>query len=74
MNESQAKETSLVDTTDCLEAVGVFRGWKNFLFIVTIVCLLLLQASFWVVNTGYVKVEKRTETEEDTLPATIEKP
>jgi len=74
MNENQAKETSLVDTTDCLEAVGVFRGWKNFLFIVTIVCLLLLQASFWVVNTGYVKVEKRTETEEDTLPATIEKP
>ena len=55
MNENQAKETSLVDTTDCLEAVGVFRGWKNFLFIVTILCLLLLQASFWLVNTGYVK-------------------
>jgi len=68
MNESQAKETSLVDTTDCLEAVGVFRGWKNFLFIVTILCLLLLQASFWVVNTGYVKAEKKTETEEITLP------
>jgi len=68
MNESQAKETSLVDTTDCLEAVGVFRGWKNFLFIVTILCLLLLQASFWLVQTGYVKAEKKTETEEITLP------
>jgi len=55
MNDNQVKESSLVDTTDCLEAVGVFRGWKNFLFIVTFVCLLLLQASFWAVQTGYVK-------------------
>jgi hypothetical protein len=55
MNENQPKESSLVDTTDCLEAVGVFRGWKNFLFVITILCLLLLQASFWAVQTGYVK-------------------
>lgn len=55
MNENQAKESGLVDTTDCLEAVGIFRGWKNFLFIITIACLLLLQVSFWVVQTGYVK-------------------
>ena len=68
MNDNQAKESSLVDTTDCLEAVGVFRGWKNFLFIVTFVCLLLLQASFWAVQTGYVKAEKKTETGETTLP------
>ena len=33
MNENQPKESSLVDTTDCLEGVGVFRGWKNFLFV-----------------------------------------
>lgn len=55
MNENQTKETSLVDTTDCLEAVGVFRGWKNFLFVITILCLLLLQASFWAAQTGYIK-------------------
>lgn len=55
MNENQAKESSLVDTTDCLEAVGVFRGWKNFLFVISICCLFLLQASFCLVKTGYVK-------------------
>jgi hypothetical protein len=55
MNENQSRQGSLVETTDCLEAVGVFRGWKNFLSIIVALCLLLLQASFWLVNTGYVK-------------------
>jgi len=55
MNEEQNQQKNLVDTTDCLEAIGVFRGWKNFLFLITILCLLLLQVSFWLVNTGYVK-------------------
>ncbi len=54
MSENQAKESSLVDTTDCLEAVGVFRAWKNFLFVISICCLFLLQASFCLVKTGYV--------------------
>jgi len=58
MNEDQAKPNNLIDTTDCLEAVSVFRGWKNFLFIIVILCLLLLQASFWLVNTGYVVTEQ----------------
>lgn len=58
MNTEQEEQKNLIDTTDCLEAVGVFRGWKNFLFIVVILCLLLLQASFWLVNTGYVTTEK----------------
>jgi hypothetical protein len=53
MNENQAKESSLVDTTDCLEAVGVFRGWKNFLFVISLCSLLLLQVSFWLVKIGY---------------------
>ncbi|UCF43327.1 MAG: cell envelope integrity protein TolA [Planctomycetota bacterium] len=61
MNEGQEKPSNLLDTTDCLEAVGVFRGWKNFLFIIIIVCLVLLQISFWLVNLGYVKVEEGKE-------------
>jgi len=60
MNENQAKESSLVDTTDCLEGVGVFRGWKNFLFVISICCLFLLQASFCLVKTGYVKLADDT--------------
>jgi len=62
MDEDQAKKDNLVETTDCLEAVGVFRGWKNGLFVIVILCLILLQISFWLVNTGYVKAESKTES------------
>jgi hypothetical protein len=58
MDFEQDQQKNLIDTTDCLEAISVFRGWKNFLFIVVILCLLLLQASFWLVNTGYVATEQ----------------
>jgi hypothetical protein len=60
MNENQPKENVLVDTTDCLEAVGVFRGWKNFLFVISLCSLLLLQASFCLVKTGYVTPADKT--------------
>jgi hypothetical protein len=67
MEEYQNKSGDLIDTTDCLEAVGVFRGWKNFLFIIVLVCLLLLQLSFWAVSTGHVKGADQGESE----PATV---
>ena len=54
MDDTQGKENILVDTTDCLEAVGVFRGWKNFLFVISLCCLLLLQVSFLVVKFDLV--------------------
>jgi hypothetical protein len=60
MNEG--KPNRLIDTTDCLEAIEVFKGWKNFLFSIVILCLLLLQAAFWLVNTGYVSAEQQTES------------
>ncbi len=60
MNENHIKEGNLVQTTDCLEAVGVLRGWKNFLFIIIAVCLFLQQASFWLVNMGYIKPNGQT--------------
>jgi hypothetical protein len=58
MNENQAGPNSLLDTTDCLEAIGVFRGWKNFFFIIIVLCLLLLQICFWAVNTGYIPAKE----------------
>jgi len=58
MNEGQDQQKNLIDTTDCLEAIGVFRGWKNGLFIIIVICLLLLQVSFWLVDTGYVATEQ----------------
>ena len=54
MNGNQDKQVDLVDSTDCLEAVGVFRGWKNFLFIIIALCLFLLQVSFWIVDRGCI--------------------
>jgi len=54
MNENQTGPSNLLDTTDCLEAIGVFRGWKNFLFVIIVLFLLLLQISFWLVDTGYI--------------------
>jgi hypothetical protein len=54
MNEGQGGSNNLLDTTDCLEAVGVFKGWKNFLFVIIIICLLLVQICFWLVNIGWV--------------------
>lgn len=56
MNENQINSGNLLDTTDCLEAVGVFKGWKNFFFIILLLCILLLQACFWVVDLGVVPV------------------
>jgi hypothetical protein len=57
MNEERNKQNYLIDTTDCLEAVGVFRGWKNFLFVIVACGLLLLQVSFWLVSTGCVETK-----------------
>jgi hypothetical protein len=61
MDDDQAKQNNLVETTDCLEAVGVFRGWKNFFFITVVVCLVLLQICFWLASAGHVKAEDSTE-------------
>jgi len=58
MDENQVGSSSLLDTTDSLEAIGVFRGWKNFLFIIVVLCLLLSQVCFWVVNTGYIPAKE----------------
>ena len=54
MNENQARP-NLIDTTDCLEAVEVFKSWKNLLFLIILICLLMLQGIFWLVDTGCVK-------------------
>jgi hypothetical protein len=52
---------SLLDTTDSLEAVGVFRGWKNFMFLIVLLCLLIVQGAFWLVNTGSVQLGRKAE-------------
>jgi len=63
MDEGREKQNDLLDTTDCLEAVAVFRGWKNTLFVITLLCLLFLQTAFWLVNFGCVKISDDTGSE-----------
>lgn len=59
----QSKPNKWVETTDCLEAIVAFKGWKNFLFILAILCLLFTQTSFWLVNSGIVKSEEKSQNE-----------
>lgn len=65
MNESPANQSQMIDITDCLEAVSVFRGWKNFFFLVLLVCLLLTQASFLMIDRGIVKAPATSASDPD---------
>jgi hypothetical protein len=56
MSEDQ-RRNELLGTTDCLEAVNVFKSWKNFLLIVAVICLVLLQICFWLVDADVIRSE-----------------
>ena len=71
MNENRTGPSNLVDTTDCLEAIGVFRGWKNFLFVIIVLFLLLLQISFWLVDTGYIGTYEEKGGDEAAVEAEV---
>ena len=57
MNEGPVNQGAMVETTDSLEAVGVFRRWKNIFFVIVLICLLLTQAAFWLVDLKLVKTD-----------------
>lgn len=54
MEPNAPKQQDIVDTTDSLEAVGVCRSMKNFLFFVMLMALLLTQAIFWLDRLGLI--------------------
>jgi hypothetical protein len=56
-------EKGLYSRSDCLEAAYVFRRWKNLLFMVMLLCLLLHQASFWLISTGQVEITENTNSD-----------
>lgn len=61
MNENPVSQGNVIDTNDSLEAVSVFRGWKNIFFGILLACLLLTQAAFWLVNLKIVGVPAVSE-------------
>lgn len=54
--ESIPEQEGLNLKSECLQAVSVFRRWKNLLFLVMLLSLLLNQSSFWLVSTGKVEI------------------
>ena len=69
MNENQSGSGNLLDTTDCLEAVGVFKGWKNFFFIIILLSILLLQACFWLSDTGLILISQKALSDSNSIQA-----
>jgi hypothetical protein len=60
MNEGPVNQSNLIETTDCLEAIGVFRSWKNLFFVILLLCLLLVQAAFWLVDLKVIPADGTT--------------
>jgi hypothetical protein len=69
MSENQDRPDNLLDTTDCLEAVEVFRSWKNGLFVISMLCLVLLQILFWAVTLDVVSIEQGKRDSAASVPA-----
>lgn len=62
MNENPLSQGNVIDMNDSLEAVSVFRGWKNVFLIVLLACLLLTQVAFWLINLNLVGAPAAAES------------
>ena len=77
MTDDAKKQDQLLETTDCLEAIGTLKSNKNLFFFLCLICLLALQGCFWLMACNHVNygatepnnmaVEKASHTV--TLPA-----
>ncbi|MCL5282252.1 MAG: hypothetical protein M1376_20395 [Planctomycetes bacterium] len=70
MNGIPDSQANMIETSDSLEAVGVFRGWKNIFFAVVLLCLLLTQAAFWLINLKIVAAPAAANAAESVAPPT----
>ena len=69
MAEESRKQDQLLETTDCLEAVGTLKSSKNFFFFISFFCLLILQGIFWLTPTEYVD-RGQAQAGKDVVPLT----
>lgn len=69
MAEEIKKQDQLLETTDCLEAIGTLKSSKNLFFFIILLCLLILQTIFWLMPTQYV-VRPGQESQKDIAPIT----
>ncbi|MBP8303683.1 MAG: hypothetical protein KBE04_06120 [Phycisphaerae bacterium] len=59
MNDEPIQTPDMVEVTDCFEAVRVLRLWRSVFFSVAVACMVLLQGTFWLVDTGAVRPSSR---------------
>lgn len=71
MTEDAKKQDQLLETTDCLEAIGTLKSNKNLFFFVCLICLLLLQSCFWLMATGHVNYGT-TELKPEQIEMTVQ--
>lgn len=71
MSQESSRISTLVDTTDCLEAISTIRCWKNFLFIIIFLGLLLLQLSVVLVSFKWVRTDEPPAANVSVLPADV---
>ena len=81
MTEDSKKQDLLLETTDCLEAIGTLKSNKNLHFFICLLCLLVLQVCFWLMFTGHViinaeqpKTAQAAEKEKLTTLASAKQP
>ena len=64
----QQTQNNLVDITDCLEVISVFKGWKNRFFTIAIICMVILQTGFWLVTTNVIASNQTEKITVETNP------
>ncbi|HNS20966.1 MAG TPA: hypothetical protein PKH24_10730 [Sedimentisphaerales bacterium] len=55
MSDMPVNPNNMIETSDSLEAVAVFRTWKSIFFAIVLICLVLVQAAFWAVDLRLIK-------------------
>lgn len=72
MAEDAKKQDQLIETTDCLEAIGTLKFNKNLFFFIIFFCLLILQGIFWLTPSKYVdRLGKNIEKGESSATAMV---
>jgi hypothetical protein len=57
MDKDHTRTRHLPEPPESLDALDVFRGWRNVLFVIMVVSLVLLQISFWLVSTADIEID-----------------
>ena len=66
---SESQNTALAENADAIEAVSALKSFKNLMFLVAFIALLLLQAAFWLNYTNLIDKSACPCPEQQAAPA-----